>query len=281
MDIRAGIIAAVGLSIVFAFLVARNAIRTIQMARRMTFYSLRRERMLAGWQLLGGAVLLLAFSGWLTFYGEPVAYQYFPPSPVPSPTFGPTIIPTITETPTITLTPTVTDTPSTTDTPTPTTTPQLPAAVLGLFQSDVTPNPEAVFSPLQFTTSCTDLTSINTATVFQNPVRYICGVFTYDNMVPGSQWTAIWFRDGKLVAGCLDTHPWDGGVGGYGYADCELPADEWLAGTYQVQIFVGEEWKLVGEFILQGDPPTTTPTRSPSPTPPATPTRTKTPAGTP
>ena len=280
MDIRAGVIAGVVITIVFAFLVARSAIRTIQLARRMTFYSLRRERMGSGWQLMGLALLLVAFSGWLAFYGEPVAYSYFPPSPTASPTPGPTAVATSTTIPGTALpalTPTITDTPPVTETATLTTTPQLPAAVLGLFQSDVTPNPEAVFSPLQFTTSCKDLTSFQAATVFRNPTHYLCGVFTYDKMVPGAQWTAIWFRDGKLVSGCMETHPWDGGVGGYGYADCELPADEWLPGNYTVQIFVGEEWKVVGEFLLQGEAPTATPTRSPTPTPSATPTATKTP----
>lgn len=284
MDIHAGIIAAVVLSLLFALLTARNGIRTIQLARRMTFYSLRRERMGVAWRLFGLAFLLVGFSAWLAFYGEPVAYSYYPPSPVPTPTLGPaaSLTPTtISGSPTVTVVPTITDTPAVTDTATLTTTPQLPPAVLGLFQSDVTPNPEAVFSPLQFTTSCTDLTSIKAATVFQNPVHYICGVFTYDKMVPGAQWTAMWYREGKLVSGCMETHPWDGGVGGYGYADCELPADQWLPGTYQVQIFVGEEWKVVGEFILQGEAPTASPTRSPSPTPSVTPTATKPPAGAP
>jgi len=44
----------------------------------------------------------------------------------------------------------------------------------------------------------------------------------------------------------------------------EAPASEWLPGTYQVQVFVGLEWKRVGEFLLEGDAPTAIPTATPS-----------------
>src|SRR5258705_5980954 len=89
-------------------------------------------------------------------------------------------------------------------------------------------------------------------------------------MIPGSQWTALWYRDGQLVH--YDTIPWDEKVGGYGITDWKAPASEWLPGTYEVQIFVGLDWKVVGQFILQVDAPTAipaltwTPSRTPSPT---------------
>ena len=34
-------------------------------------------------------------------------------------------------------------------------------------------------------------------------------------------------------------------AGGFGFTEWEAPASEWLPGTYQVQIFVGLEWKQV------------------------------------
>jgi type VI secretion system secreted protein VgrG len=98
----------------------------------------------------------------------------------------------------------------------------------------------------------------------------MCAVFTYDQMVPNSQWTALWYRDGRLVH--YETIPWDGEVGGYGFTEWEAPAEEFLPGTYEIQIFVGLEWKVVGQFLLQGDAPTPVPTPSltPSPSPTAT-----------
>ena len=104
----------------------------------------------------------------------------------------------------------------------------------------------------------------------------MCAVFTYDQMTPGAQWTALWFREGDLVH--YETIPWNGETGGFGFTEWEAPASEWLPGTYQVQIFAGLEWKQVGEFILQGDAPTAIPTVTPSLTP--TPSRTMTPSRT-
>jgi type VI secretion system secreted protein VgrG len=134
-----------------------------------------------------------------------------------------------------------------------------------LFVSEVTPNPGAVFSPLQFTLDCSNFNEFTAATVFQNPIDYMCGVFTYDQMTPNAQWTALWYREGKLVH--FETIPWDGETGGFGFTEWEAPASEFLPGTYEVQIFVGLNWKVVGQFLLQGDAPTSEPTERPTPTP--------------
>lgn len=277
MDIHAGVVAAVVLAALGALISVRSGIRTIQRARKMTFYKLRQQRTKSGWQLLGFGILL-AFAGLgLAFYGEPVAYQYFPPSLTPSLTPTITLVPTITLSPTITLTPTMTDTPSVTDTPTVTPTPFLPAPIEALFESVVTPNPAAIFSPIQFTEDCSDYTNIEPATVFQNPVTYMCGVFTYDQMMPGAQWTALWIHSGDLV--CYETLPWDGPTGGYGYTECSDPIGGWQPGEYEVQIFVGLEWKVVGRFTIEGDLPTSVPSNTPSPT--STPSLTRTPSRTP
>jgi type VI secretion system secreted protein VgrG len=149
-----------------------------------------------------------------------------------------------------------------TDTPTITPTPFIPPAIEALFESVVTPNPNAVFSPLQFTVNCSSFTEFIAATVFQNPIRYMCAVFTYAEMLPGSQWTALWFRNGELVH--YETIPWDGETGGYGFTEWEAPPEEFLPGNYEVQIFVGLEWKVVGQFILQGEAPTAIPTLRPT-----------------
>jgi hypothetical protein len=278
MDIRAGVIAAAILAAIGAIFSIRAGIRTIQSARQLTFYRLRGERMASGWRLFGLALGMFGLAAWLAFYGEPVAYQYFPPSSTPSLTPIATMIPTMTLSPTITLTPTATDTPLATDTPTATSTPFLPIGIEALFQSSVTPNPNAAFSPLEFSTQYDGVNATDPRTVFSNPIKAIYGVFTYDQMLPGAQWTALWFRDAELIH--YETHPWDGATGGYGYTDCSDPVGGWQAGTYEVQIFVGTDLKVVGRFIVNGDPPNLTPSKTPSYTITPTPTRTITPSPT-
>jgi len=58
-----------------------------------------------------------------------------------------------------------------------------------------------------------------------------------------------------------------------------------LAGIYEVQIFIGTDWKKAGFFTVEGVPPTPTttptPTRTPSLTPSATLTLTPIPTDTP
>jgi len=277
MDIRAGIITTVILAVLFALILFRMGIRSIQSARKLTFYRLRQQRMSGGWRMLVVGVLMLLFAAWLGRFGEPVAYRYFPPSPTAtlSPTISP--VPSITLSPTITLTPTITDTPSVTDTPTLTTTPNIPLAIEALFNSDVTPNPDAVFSPLQFSTVYDNFECVAPSTTFVNPIRSMTACFSYNNMLPGVQWTAMWYLDGELVH--YETLPWDGTTGGLGYSEWAPPPSEWQPGTYTVQIFVGLEWKVVGQFVVSGEPPTAIPSITPSPT--VSPTITRTPSSTP
>jgi len=277
MDIRAGIITTIILAVLFALILFRMGIRSIQSARKLTFYRLRQQRMSGGWRMLVVGVLMLLFAAWLGRFGEPVAYRYFPPSPTAtlSPTISP--VPSITLSPTITLTPTITDTPSVTDTPTLTTTPNIPPAIEALFNSDVTPNPDAVFSPLQFSTVYDNFECVAPSTTFVNPIRSMTACFSYNNMLPGVQWTAMWYRDGELVH--YETLPWDGTTGGLGYSEWAPPPSEWQPGTYTVQIFVGLEWKVVGQFVVSGEPPTAVPSITPSPT--VSPTITRTPSSTP
>jgi hypothetical protein len=277
MDIRAGIITTIALAVLFAALLLRGGIRSIQSARKLTFYSLRRQRMSSGWRMLAAGVLLLLFAAWLVRSGEPIAYRYFPPSPTPSLTPTITTIPTITLSPTITLTPTITDTPSITDTPTITPTPFIPPAIEALFDSVVTPNPDAVFSPLQFSTVYDNFECVAPATTFVNPVSSMTACFSYNNMQPGVQWTALWFRGSELVH--YETLPWDGTTGGLGFSQWTPPPEMWLAGEYEVQVFVGQEWKVVGRFVVSGDPPTPIPSLTPTPT--VSPTITRTPSATP
>ena len=284
MDIQTGVIAVVVLLAVLVVITMRSGLRTIQLARKMTFYRLRRQREAEGWRLVGISFFMLMIAILLPVYGLPIAYEYFPPSPTPSitPTISP--VPTKTLIPTVTLTPTITDTPLFTNTATATSTPFIPVAIQALFQSTVTPNPKVVFSTLQFTTDSSAYPVTNPGTVFQNPLKHLYAVFTYDQMLPGVQWTALWLHEGQLVH--YETTPWVWATPlGSGFTDWNPPPDQWLPGIYEVQIFIGEVYAGNGRFLVQGNAPTPNPTFTPTftkiPTntlaPSLTPTQSKTP----
>jgi hypothetical protein len=270
MDIRSFVWVLALFSLIASYFAIRAAIRTMQTARKMSFYSLRRQQNAAAWRLFFLFILLVAFAFWLPSYGEPLIYVYYPPSPTPSLTPTITLTSTITTTPTITATPTLTHTPSVTDTITPTTTPFLPSAIEALFSGPVTPNPDAVFGPMQFSTNFDGLNAINPQTVFQLPIQKMYGVFAYNNTIPGVQWTALWYREGQLVD--YETQPWNGGTGGGGgFTESEDPIGGWLPGDYEVQVFMGYEWKVIGRFRIEGDFLTNLPAPSGTPAFTATP----------
>jgi len=275
LDIHTTVLTAFVLAIGFAILFIWIGIRSIRKARALKFFRMRRDRMVTGWRLIFFSLVLVILAFLLNRFAEPVIYNFFPPTPTLTATPTITQTPTITLTPSITQTPTITTTPSVTDTPTPSPTPHVPLAIEVQFTSVVTPNPAAVFSPLQFARALDEnFAPIEPAIVFQNPVGHLYAQFSYDNMLVGAQWTALWFRGVELVH--FETSPWDGGTGGVGYTDWNPQPYEWLPGLYEVQIFVGLQWKTVGTFTVEGDAPTP----PPSPTPTFTVTLTPTPTAT-
>lgn len=241
-----------------------SGLRALKMAKRVPFFRVRRREIGRSWRSIFFALCLFGLAIFFWRGAEPLAYRYYPPSSTPSRTPTITQTPTITLSPTITLTPTITNTPAETYTPTPTLTPFIPMTVEMLFESLVTPNPEAIFSPLQFTRKVSQGQAVKPATVFNNPVGHLYAVFSYDKMSPGAQWTALWYYGERLVH--FETKPWDGEVGGWGYTDWNPSPEEWLPGMYRVVIFVGLEWKVSGEFEVRGEPrrETSTPTASPT-----------------
>jgi hypothetical protein len=145
----------------------------------------------------------------------------------------------------------------------------VPLAIEETFNSTTTPNPAAVFSPLVFAQALDkNFVPIDPATTFQNPVGHLYAQFTYDKMTPGAQWSALWYFGTELVF--YETNPWDGGTGGIGYSDWNPDPSMWLAGEYEVQIFVGTSWKTSGRFTVEGQPPTAVPSATSSPTRTAT-----------
>lgn len=264
LDIRTGITTIVvlaGLAVVFSLWLGWRAIRKGQ---KLPFFRKRREQIAHGWRLIFLAFVWAGVAFAVNRYAEPVAYTIFPPSPTITNTGTTTLTPTISLTPTITETPTITNTPSVTDTP------SMPQAVATLFQSTITPNPDSVISAPVFARALEDGLPVNPSTEFQNPIDTLYGSFSYDKMLAGAQWTGLWYRGDDLL--CVETLPWDGGTGGYAYSECTLPPDQWLAGDYELRLFVGMEWISSGQFVVIGDPPTPRPTLSPTSTVTLTPT---------
>ncbi len=268
LDIHTGFQAAIFLSILGLLLLFWLGIRTIQRGQKLPFFRKRREQMVRGWRMIFFSIALVIAVALMSRFGEPTIYRIFPPSPTVTQT------PTVTLTGTITLTPTITETPTITNTPSVTNTPSIPEDVANRFSSTTTPNPESVFSPVAFAREIDDnLQPIDASVEFANPIVKMFGTFSYDKMTTGVQWSALWYRGTELV--CVETKPWDGNTGGWGYTECELPADQWLPGDYEVQIFVGREWNNSGRFVVTGQPPTpratASPTRTLGPTPTVTP----------
>jgi hypothetical protein len=242
---------------------AAVAVRRVFQAGRLRYYLLRREQAAGAWRLLLVAAAVILASIVVFAFGRPAAYVVFPPTPSVTPTRTPSMTATTTLTPTITVTPSISLTPSVTPTATASVTPMLPESLRMLYQDDITPEPEAVLSPIQVTTRLTDFNiPIQPAATFDNPVGRLYGAFSYDHMTDGVRWTAFWNLDGETI--CFETKPWDGGTGGYGYTDC-LPDGGWREGEYEIQIFIGTDWEVSSRFTVRGEPPTATLTPSPTP----------------
>ncbi|MDK2979923.1 MAG: hypothetical protein PWQ55_270 [Chloroflexota bacterium] len=227
------------------------AVRVFREAGRLRFFLKKRALLGRGWRLIFFALLVIVGAFVINGYAEPVTYRIFEPSPTA------TLTPTVTQTPTITQTPTSTLTPTVTPTLEFTVTPSMPLIISQEFTSQVTPNPNAVFSTLSFSRSLTEeYLPIDAANSFENPIDTLYASFSYDSMTVGTQWTAMWYRDGELIY--YETMPWNGASGGYGYSDCTLPAEDWEPGNYEVQMYIGEQWKTSGIFTITGVPPTPT-----------------------
>lgn len=265
LNIHAAVVTAVIVTLMGALISVWSAARSIRKGRNVIYYRIRHKLVSGGWWAIVFAAALVLVAILIGIFAEPIAYMYFPPSPTVTLTPSITLTPTISLTPTITMTPTITLTPAISYTPTVTRTPFLPDAIEAQFTGTLTPNPKAAFSPLQFALSVVKYKAVNPQTVFQNPLQKVYVTYSYDGMTNGVQWTMLWYRGDELLK--YDTSPWGAGTGGYGQYELDLPAEKWLAGTYQVIFFVGTQWKVAGVFRVTGIPPSPTPTPYPSITP--------------
>ncbi len=281
LDFRTFVLTAGALTAILGLATLLRAFRFFQSRDSLRYSRLRQRQTTRGWQGLLTSIVILLISAWLFTSGEQTIYRIFPVTATPSPTATLTGTPSPTLSPTVTLTPSDTPTLQFTYTPSPTSIPILPQSILDLFESSVTPNADTAFSPLTFSRTL-DLASYNlggVGTTFENPVSQIYATFSYDQMLTGVQWTALWYRQGELVN--FETLLWNGGTGGLGFTEWSPDAEEWTPGFYQVQIYVGSDVVAVGEFIVEGEAVTSTPTPTSTATETPTPTATNTPTITP
>lgn len=223
------------------------AVKSIKAGHRLLFYQKRQLLVNHGWRLVLLAIGLVLAGFLLARFGEPIVYNYLPPSP------------TVTQTPTITITPTITNTPSMTYTPTitltlaQTYTPSFPDFIQATIQTPIGPDVESIFSRISFSDQIKDGLIENPTTDFKLPITTLFGGFSFDRMTAGVQWTAIWFYGEDVI--CAETKPWNYATGGYGYTDCTYPGGDWRPGIYDVKIFVGSTWKVTGTFRILGEEP--------------------------
>ena len=283
-----------GLGAIFSLL---SAIRTLQISRRWSDYRLRRRYIMQA----RGSVLLSVLSGALAIallifgrmWQQTESPASLPATQAPSATASPVppVSPTQTsmppeDTPTV-----LVSTPSPIIPPTSaaTATPAMPIAVQAMIQGTMTPSFYVQFGRLRFSTEINNYTLIAPGEKFRNPIKQMYSVFTYQPLGVKVEWTALWYQNDELKY--VDTTSWKEFPPGVAVATWQRPAPEWRAGEYEVQIFVGTEWKASGGFLLEGEPPTVTasplptatasltPTATASPLPP--PTRTLPPSSTP
>jgi hypothetical protein len=259
LDIKSFVNTVVVLIILGGILSVWRGVQGIRASYTINYIRVRRVRVAAGWRLIFFGFLLVFIGAIVKFYGEPLAYEYIPITPTPTWTPTETPLPTITPIPTSTPETLVDSEPGEALSPAGTATPHIPMAVEVMFEGQVTPPADAVFSPLTFSRGLdASYTPQDPGTEFDNPVGHLYASFSYDKMLPGVQWTALWYREAELVH--YETMVWEQewGSGGYGFTDWDPDPSDWLPGNYWVEIFVGHTPKTVGTFTVYGVPPTET-----------------------
>jgi len=234
--------------------------RELQLANRIPFYQLRRQRVARGWRLVLFGILLIVFVVIMQIVNSR-AVAMLPVETLPSPSMtapdaGTPDTPAITVTDefTVTLEPTVT----------PSGPPTLPEIIRDQFDDIVTPDPRAAVGLIHVAKDVI-YPAYPDDEVLESAEGLLYGLFNYDYLDEGVLWTAVWMKDWEII--CMESNPWEGEYGGWGYTECEMA--QWPAGSYVIHIFLGEEWKVSTQFTIlesaQAPTDSATPTSSPSP----------------
>jgi type VI secretion system secreted protein VgrG len=234
--------------ILLGVLIIYQGSRLLEYGLDVSYVQKKRKIVKQGSRTIFFAVIVFFAATFCGIFGENLVYQVY----IPSSTI--TLTPSITPSLTVTLTPTITLSPTLTRTPSITPTPVVPAEVAAEFSSTLEPGDNIIFSMIKFSDEIDDLYQpIVERTVFSPPVEKVFGSFTYNNMEPGLQWSAVWVNpNGEVI--CYETEAWGNYTGGYGFTECEYDPETWVEGEYQVQMFLGYVWWQTNTFWFGEDP---------------------------
>ncbi len=76
IDIQAGIIAAVLLTLVFFLISVISGIQAVLSGKNIKFFQLRQNQILRGWRLIVLGIFWALLGILVYFFGEPVAYRF-------------------------------------------------------------------------------------------------------------------------------------------------------------------------------------------------------------
>jgi hypothetical protein len=228
--------------------------RELRSARLLPFYQVRRNRIARGWRfiIIGAVVALVAIVIQVVGLG---ALERWAPGTAVAPGEQTDLEATTHVTSTVTRTPEDTATPSITPSPTERGTPTLPDGLAESFNESVTPDTRAVFGPIDVATEII-YPARPGEEEFESVEGPLYGLFSYDFLEEGVRWTAVWIWENEVI--CVESKPWDGGRGGWGYTECE--PDRWPPGEYFIHMFLGQEWWISVEFTVLEAAVTSTPT---------------------
>jgi type VI secretion system secreted protein VgrG len=228
--------------------------RELQSAKLLPFYQVRRRRVARGWRFIIIGIAIGLISVTVQVLGQSVADRIVPA--LSTPEDDPIArVATAAATATNTRTPENTSTPSITPSPTERGTPMLPNGLAESFTENVTPDSRALFGQIDVAAEII-YPARPEEEEFESVEGALYGLFSYDYLETGVRWTAVWIWENEVI--CVESKPWDGGRGGWGYTECE--PDHWPPGKYYIDMFLGEEWWISVEFTVLESMATLTPT---------------------
>ena len=109
-------------------------------------------------------------------------------------------------------------------------------------------HPAPFFGPIVFAEGVAeDNKPINPATTFPAGITMVYGIFNYEGLKDGLEWTYTWYRDGELEA--TRTEIWKSGEEGSAWVnlwnDAGLPS-----GNYELRLYLGDKLLQSGTFVI-------------------------------
>jgi len=109
-------------------------------------------------------------------------------------------------------------------------------------------HPAPFFGPIVFAEGVAeDNKPINPTTTFPAGITMVYGIFNYEGLKDGLEWTYTWYRDGELEA--TRTEIWKSGEEGSAWVnlwnDAGLPS-----GNYELRLYLGDKLLQSGTFVI-------------------------------